>query len=133
MTTQEMKTIDTLQSYGLGHRRIAGIILLPLDTVKSYFIRHPVEVTLEVEADSYCRHCGKPLKHIPGKKKKFFCSDRCRFDWWNSHPEHGHRKAYYPAVCASCGASFTTYGNDHRKYCCRACYVRGCRKEQDNG
>jgi hypothetical protein len=34
-----------------------------------------------------------------------------------------HRKALYPFVCAQCGGEFQAYGNDHRKYCSRDCYV----------
>jgi len=32
-----------------------------------------------------CLKCGVEIKSIKGKKKKRFCSDRCRWDWWNNH------------------------------------------------
>lgn len=32
-----------------------------------------------------CLKCGIEIKSIKGKKKKRFCSDRCRWDWWNNH------------------------------------------------
>jgi len=32
-----------------------------------------------------CLNCGIKIKSIKGSKKKRFCSDRCRWDWWNSH------------------------------------------------
>ncbi|MDD4069274.1 MAG: hypothetical protein PHF05_02380 [Candidatus Izemoplasmatales bacterium] len=32
-----------------------------------------------------CLKCGVVIVSIRGKKKKRFCSDRCRWDWWNSH------------------------------------------------
>lgn len=35
--------------------------------------------------DGSCKQCGIEIKSIKGKKKKQFCSDRCRWDWWNNH------------------------------------------------
>jgi len=32
-----------------------------------------------------CIKCGVVIVSIKGKKKKRFCSDRCRWDWWNNH------------------------------------------------
>jgi endogenous inhibitor of DNA gyrase (YacG/DUF329 family) len=32
-----------------------------------------------------CLKCGVEIKSIKGTKKKRFCSDRCRWDWWNNH------------------------------------------------
>ncbi|QLY39394.1 hypothetical protein HF295_00380 [Hujiaoplasma nucleasis] len=32
-----------------------------------------------------CLKCGMVIASIKGKKKKRFCSDRCRWDWWNNH------------------------------------------------
>lgn len=32
-----------------------------------------------------CLNCGIEIRSIKGKKKKRFCSDRCRWDWWNNH------------------------------------------------
>jgi len=32
-----------------------------------------------------CQKCGIVTVSIKGKKKKRFCSDRCRWDWWNNH------------------------------------------------
>jgi endogenous inhibitor of DNA gyrase (YacG/DUF329 family) len=32
-----------------------------------------------------CLKCGIEIRSIKGKKKKRFCSDRCRWDWWNNH------------------------------------------------
>ena len=42
----------------------------------------------EINEDSLlgtCIRCGTEIKSIKGKKKKRFCSDRCRWDWWNNH------------------------------------------------
>jgi len=35
--------------------------------------------------DGNCKQCGIEIRSIIGKKKKQFCSVRCRWDWWNNH------------------------------------------------
>ena len=29
-----------------------------------------------------CKHCKKDLVHLPGKRKKEFCNDTCRSNFW---------------------------------------------------
>lgn len=29
-----------------------------------------------------CKHCKKDLEHLPGKRKKEFCNDTCRSNFW---------------------------------------------------
>jgi hypothetical protein len=70
-----------------------------------------------------CKQCGKLIKIIPKRKPKIFCSDECRAEWWNTHPENVQRKAVYHFTCAHCGKPFTAYGNKGRKYCCHQCYI----------
>ena len=69
----------------------------------------------------FCRNCGKPLTHTPGKKKRKFCSTECRLAWWNANPEKMNRKAMYSYTCPVCGSEFSAYGNAHRIYCSREC------------
>jgi endogenous inhibitor of DNA gyrase (YacG/DUF329 family) len=40
-----------------------------------------------------CKQCGIEIRLIKGKKKKQFCSDRCRWDWWNNHIKETKHKA----------------------------------------
>jgi endogenous inhibitor of DNA gyrase (YacG/DUF329 family) len=40
-----------------------------------------------------CLKCGGEIKSIKGKKKRRFCSDRCRWDWWNNHIKEEKRKS----------------------------------------
>lgn len=79
-----------------------------------------------------CVSCGAPITQMPGKKEKKFCSDRCRNQWWNAHLDLVDRRANYEFVCLTCGKKFTAYGNAHRKYCSRDCYIDdrfgGCRR-----
>lgn len=55
----------------------------------------------------------------PGAKKKSFCSDRCRYIWWN----HSRNKRPYRLVCQHCGRDFISFGNQNRKFCGRECYL----------
>lgn len=66
------------------------------------------------------------------KRKRMFCSDACRMAWWNAHPERVQRKAYYTLTCRHCGKQFESYGNSHRVFCSRDCYLKFRRKETDH-
>ena len=71
-----------------------------------------------------CPNCGEEIRQIAKRKKKRFCCDKCRNEWWNSHLELIKRKAYYEHTCQGCGKTFTSYGDRNRKYCCHECYVK---------
>lgn len=79
-----------------------------------------------------CRNCLAPLEQTPHKRKRMFCSDACRMAWWNAHPESVQRKAYYTLTCRHCGKQFESYGNSHRVFCSRDCYLKFRRKETDH-
>lgn len=64
------------------------------------------------------------IQSIKGKKRKQFCCDRCRWDWWNSHIKEVNKKAFYTLTCKYCGKEFTAYGNQKRVYCCQDCYIK---------
>ena len=107
---------------GLGYKRIAAITGYSINTVKSVCRRNPET------SEKRCLQCGNALIQPPHRKEKKFCSDKCRMAWWNSHPERVNRKAVYHFICAQCGQPFDSYGNDHRKYCSRACYAKARKK-----
>ena len=99
---------------------------LPVTTIKSYCSRNGfggiADSTNDSKNNDSCLCCGRPLIHIQGKKKKKFCSDKCRMQWWNSHQDQVKRKAIYEFECKCCKKKFTVYGNANRKYCSRDCY-----------
>lgn len=123
MTISEKEQILQFQRNGLGYKKIASTLGLPVNGVKTFCRRHPVSDKAK------CLFCGAKLTIIPHKKTKKFCSDKCRMAWWNSHPELVKRKAIYTHTCAHCGRSFESYGNRHRIYCSRACYALARRKD----
>ena len=77
----EIKTrIKQLRSEGYGYKRIAKTLDLTLSVVRYAVNKMSDEDLLE----GRCEQCGIKIKSIKGKKRKRFCSDRCRWDWWNS-------------------------------------------------
>lgn len=119
MTKQEIETLNIMRNRGKTATEIALTLQISVNTVRSYIRRHPMENAVQVE----CRQCGKPIVQVKGRKAKYFCSDKCRNTWWNSHPEKINRKAYYHLTCEYCGKEFESYGNKNRKYCSRLCYA----------
>ena len=91
MTQAEAHKIAEMQKEGAGYRRIATVLGMPINTVKSYCQRHPVSPTPAVSNN--CKHCGADLEESAGKRKKQFCCDQCRMAWWNKHRYMVQRKA----------------------------------------
>ena len=132
MTNEQRQQITKFRNLGYGYSAIAGMTGLSKDNVKAFCIYHNLGGARGKKAgeapkteDLYvrCLTCGKALEPTPGVKKRKFCSPMCRQTWWNSHPDQVNRKALYSYTCPSCGRSFTAYGNNHRKYCSRDCFL----------
>lgn len=117
MTNEEKARVLALRESGLGYKAISNETGISHTTI-AYFLK-----TVKEAAD-ICRQCGARLDHTPHRKRKKFCSDKCRMLWWNSHPDEVNRAAYYTAVCRCCGKEFMAYGNDHRTFCSRTCYQK---------
>lgn len=132
MTDGERSRIIALQYKGYGYKRIAAETGLSQNTVKSFCARHPVQIEELSDLNVLCRNCRVPLEQTPHKRKRLFCSDACRMAWWNAHPERVQRKAYYTLTCRHCGKQFESYGNAHRVFCSRDCYLRFRRKKADH-
>jgi hypothetical protein len=119
---------------GVGYRAIASVVGLSRDIVRNYCKTHgldgyaaefTVNIKEQMQQGKACMCCCKDIKQpITGRKRKF-CSDRCRREWWSSHPEVVNKKktAFYELTCVYCGKPFTVYGNKNRKYCSHDCYV----------
>jgi endogenous inhibitor of DNA gyrase (YacG/DUF329 family) len=129
MTENQKIEITEMRNSGLGFTAIASRLHLTRIAVRAFCkaqgLNEKRSPTLEMQnpALDNCKTCGKQLKHTAGKKNKKYCSDRCRMDWWNTHPNKVKRKAFYLFTCAFCGDEFTAYGNAKRKYCCHKCYI----------
>ena len=124
MTEEQKSQIKAFRNNGLGYKLIAKELGISVNSVKSFCRRNELCDTSKDETPR-CEQCGKALQNIPGKKKKRFCSDRCRQTWWNSHLDIVKRKAVYVYICPVCRKEFSVYGNAKRKYCSHQCYVEG--------
>ena len=134
MTNEQRATIDSLRSQGLGYKKIAAMISVSPNTVKSYLRKvepartekpapEPLPTSTPPEStDHSCDNCGKAIEQVSGRKRKRFCSDACRNAWWNQHLDQVQRRAIYHFACPVCGKEFSAYGNAQRKYCSRECY-----------
>ena len=130
MTEIQRTQIAILRAAGLGYGKIAQQLGMSLNTVKSYCRRKgvngdvPVEVTPVLSGETtLCENCGSTIQQISKQKKKRFCCDTCRNQWWNSHLDQVKRKAVYDFTCPHCGKIFHVYGDNRRKYCSHECYI----------
>lgn len=120
MTLEEKSKIYQLKKEGYGYKKIASELGVSVSSVQSFLKRNPVDIDLL----GTCKRCGMTIQSIKGKKRKQFCCDRCRWDWWNSHIKEVNKKAFYTLTCKHCGKEFTAYGNQKRVYCCHDCYIK---------
>jgi len=126
LNTQQKETIQKLRKEGQSYTKIAGLLGISENTIKSYCRRNNLGcIAMPVAGPAsgmFCKKCGAKVKQTTGKKQKQYCSDQCRMAWWNSHPEAVTRKSIQHFTCETCGVTFEGYGKRDRKYCSRACY-----------
>lgn len=94
MTNKQKKYIRDMRIEGKGYNTIANALFLSRDSVRDYCKRNGLAgngavVHLNAEFDvknhRVCKRCGKTLLHVPGKRKKTFCSDYCRKQYWREN------------------------------------------------
>ena len=81
-------------------------------------LKEPELYCANLYEESYkCKYCGNPLVQTKGKKKKEFCSDKCRKQYWK-------QKNFCKRECLICHKIFTPSYSDEQKYCSKACYLK---------
>ena len=120
MNLEQKQQIIKLKQEGYGYKKISKELNLPLSSVRYVCDKGMDDISLL----GTCKRCGNTIKSIKGKKRKQFCCDRCRWDWWNSHIKEVNKKAFYTLTCKHCGKEFTAYGNQKRVYCTHECYIK---------
>ena len=115
MTDEQKQAIKNLRSQGQSALQIAASLGLSVNTVKSFCRR-------ERQKADFCKQCGQPLLHFYGHRRKTFCTDNCRYIWWNAHRHLMNHEVIYRHTCLYCGEDFKSPRND-RKYCSRSCYI----------
>ena len=127
MTERDKAAIERMRRRGLSYQEIADNLAIRKEAVRSYCRNHNINPDVDAIQDKdVCPVCGKPLKEYSGRgRRRRFCSDHCRMEWWKNHPsEKGHditRIRVYK--CAGCGKLFRGYGSTERKYCSHECYI----------
>lgn len=114
MTEKQKIAIKELRLQGLGYGTIAKRLDMKIDTVKAHCRRYGLagkaaELPDNMNDDHHCRNCGAEIVQNPKRKRKIFCCDACRYQWWNSHQYMVEKKAYYTFVCQNCGREFQVY------------------------
>lgn len=134
MTDEQKNKIIELRKNGAGYKAIASEIGLSRDAVRSFCksrnlsgfgVAAVMNISEQTENGNICPNCCKPITQpLKGRRKKF-CSEKCRRDWWKEHPEKAAQKdtAQYHLKCTYCGKEFISYGNKNRKYCSHYCYI----------
>ncbi len=111
--------IQRLRQEGYGYVRIAQMLGLSENSVKSFCRRHPLPVDdSRKQAEGMCPQCGTKVD-----SRHRFCSDACRIAWWNAHREHPNGKGQASFICQHCKKPFVGYPAQNPKYCCHACYI----------
>lgn len=80
--------VNELRKLGYGYKRIASELSLSVSVVRYTCAKISEEDLL----NSNCENCGIEIKSIKGKKKKRFCSDQCRWRWWNKQKANDHHE-----------------------------------------
>ena len=134
MTESEKSIIRSMRTDGVSYERIAETVGLTANAVKLYCRRNnlracdlngKLDTTQHIiahNAPSKCPQCEQEIVSASLRANRRFCSDECRYKWWNAHRDE--RKSANVAVgkCARCGKTFRYYGSE-RKYCSRTCYM----------
>lgn len=120
MLSQHQKdSIMAFRYEGCSYQTIADTLNLSANTVKSFCRRNTLKTTQDDAAtENICKNCGTPLVQTAGAKPKIFCSDNCRYAWWNRQ----RSRRPYQLTCCHCGRMFISFGNRKRKFCGRECY-----------
>jgi protein-arginine kinase activator protein McsA len=135
MTDEERQKITELRINGFGYKAIAAAMGLNRNNVRSYCQRHGiggssvvVALNLEEQKNSslICKHCNKKLTQAPRGRVRKFCSETCRRNWWQLHPDKRkpNENAMKKLTCSHCNNEFESYGAAERKYCSHNCYIK---------
>lgn len=125
MTNTQKQMVRNMRRRGKSYSAIAASFGFSENTIKSFCRRESINVINDPDNENLnlCKNCGAQLTHHPGSKKKIFCSDKCRYGWWNKNRVWTGAQSVCRLTCYYCGAEFEST-NKKRKYCGRECYIQ---------
>lgn len=116
MTENDKNQIIKLRNDGLGHKKIASILNINANSVKSFLRRN-------IDNGTRCLSCGKQLETSKYKPRKF-CSKDCKEKWWNKNRILRSSKSKISITCPCCNKTFYDYPKHNRVYCSNTCYKK---------
>ena len=114
MNHEEKIKVIELGNQGLTIREISQITGIPTTTVNRW--------KNEGNKVVVCPVCRKKFLSRKGFKGKKFCSDKCRYTWWNSHRSLMKHRSSVQTKCPHCGELFIARRKG-QLFCCRNCYL----------
>lgn len=108
-----------MKNSGASYGNISKALGISINTVKSIVSRSKKETTR-------CLNCGVIIKSLPKHRKKKFCSDKCRMEYWINN-----NKSQKEGKCKYCNKIIYYYASKHRSFCSRACYLNSIKGESN--
>lgn len=133
MTDLQAARVKEMRLKGMGYRAIAEALGLSRDIVRNHckakgmggYVAATVENLKEREGQGgICICCGKETEQAGTGRPRKFCSEKCRRQWWKTHPQEGSHKSLCTKKCECCGREFSFYRSRKPKYCSHDCYIR---------
>ena len=118
--------IMSLRRKGYDYSTIASMTGYPKATIKSLVWR-----ALNKQSVPKCENCGVKITNTPHKKPRRFCSDKCRFAWWNKHRDLLGGNGIIAHTCMYCGNEFENRCKTS-KYCSRECFQAARKESREN-
>ncbi|MGX6991074.1 hypothetical protein [Pseudolactococcus reticulitermitis] len=125
MNNSDKEQIKKLRQYGLGYKRVAKMLNISVDTVKSFCRKNNLSGMMakpKLDEVDCCRQCGDIMMQVEKKKPLKFCKDECRKLWWQHHRSELKKKKACKIICQHCGKEVMAYRYENRKYCSHQCY-----------
>lgn len=123
MTAEQKMRVTQLRENGIAISKIADMLGLTRDAVKSYCSRHNILSKTDGESSvDLCPCCFQVLTHTPKHKKKKFCSTACKQKWWSAHRYMIKHKITVSCTCKYCGAEYQRLPSSTQKFCNQRCY-----------
>ena len=88
LTEKDKNKIGNMRKGGFGYRRIARFLGLSTDAVKYYIEKNNGNIKIEVTGitlKDICPNCCAPVVQTPHKRRKIYCSDKCRLQAWHRY------------------------------------------------
>lgn len=113
--------VDQLILDGWSNSEISKELNISVNTIKS----RRSKLKAKSSNTHICLQCGLLFPESKKGRHKNFCSNQCRFAYWNERKKD--IKTIH--ICANCGKTFISKGNPNKRYCSRKCY---CEKVKEH-